>query len=313
MIINCDGMSLLFKSKFRHKMFYVSALPAIENGSQDGDCAPGVSGSVCTYKCNEGFTLNGNPEFLCQNDESWDKRDIPNCSPNTREGVRCPDINGLENGVTYGTCTQAIADKKCSFQCNDGYELYGPQEITCGADGNWNEESPQCSEVGTTSEPVTNEPATTEPVTDETTTSEPVTEEPVTEEPVTSEPVTEEPVTSEPVTKEPVTSEPVTKEPVTTEPVTKEPATTEPVTKEPATSEPETKEPNTKEPVTSEPVTSEPKTCPSLNPTPNGRGKSNINMDGTCDPGQSEKQCTLVCANGIYSVQMFWKIYELLY
>ena len=57
--------------------------------------------------------------------------------------VQCPDMlmNGnlnCSNGVT------GVFDDTCTFNCNEGYELQGPNNRICLADGSWSGGNPVC-------------------------------------------------------------------------------------------------------------------------------------------------------------------------
>jgi len=68
--------------------------------------------------------------------------------PFTFEGViqettiLCPQLEHITNGVV--TCDGRMPTEKCTFQCDEGYDVIGNFELTCLDDGSWNGEVPYC-------------------------------------------------------------------------------------------------------------------------------------------------------------------------
>jgi len=62
-------------------------LDPIEFGSFEGFCTPGQSGEKCTFHCNNGYGLVGNPVFQCLPTGLWDKTRPPSC-----EEIFCPNL-----------------------------------------------------------------------------------------------------------------------------------------------------------------------------------------------------------------------------
>ncbi|CAK8672821.1 unnamed protein product [Clavelina lepadiformis] len=92
--------------------------------------------SVCTYSCNGGFTLSGNPSVTCQSN-LWEGI-FPYCI-----NTSCPAINNLTNGVV--SCTNKnYLNSQCTFQCNSSFVLQGTSHLQCVARQQWNNDSPTC-------------------------------------------------------------------------------------------------------------------------------------------------------------------------
>jgi len=57
--------------------------------------------------------------------------------------VQCPELtNGIircPNGKTIG-----VFEDTCTFSCNDGFELQGPEIEICLANGSWSGGNPVC-------------------------------------------------------------------------------------------------------------------------------------------------------------------------
>ena len=69
--------------------------------------------------------------------------------------VQCPDLtNGTlqcQNGTTTG-----VFEDTCTFSCNAGYELQGPNNGTCLANGSWSGGDPTCVALNCSTSPPLN-------------------------------------------------------------------------------------------------------------------------------------------------------------
>lgn len=54
----------------------------------------------------------------------------------------CPQLEHIDHGVV--TCDGRMPSEKCTFSCDNGYEVFGNFELTCLDDGSWNGEVPEC-------------------------------------------------------------------------------------------------------------------------------------------------------------------------
>uniref|UniRef100_A0A8C2A4T5 Seizure 6-like protein 2 n=1 Tax=Cyprinus carpio TaxID=7962 RepID=A0A8C2A4T5_CYPCA len=120
------------------------ALPQIEFGWSSSSHPSLVRGSVLTYQCQPGYDIVGSDIITCQWDLSWS-----NNPPTCVKIQQCPDpgevVNGArsvhpESGFAVGTVVR--------FTCNQGYQLEGPNQISChGRDTGmpkWSDRSPKC-------------------------------------------------------------------------------------------------------------------------------------------------------------------------
>ncbi|XP_039255604.2 P-selectin-like [Styela clava] len=93
--------------------------------------------STCSFVCHAGYTLKGDKsELTCQIDGSWDGIE-PTC-----KDVICDDLS-LEEGTVScpdGTGYAAV----CKFECSFPLKLYGSDETTCLASGEWSHGVPEC-------------------------------------------------------------------------------------------------------------------------------------------------------------------------
>uniref|UniRef100_A0A669C6J2 Selectin E n=2 Tax=Oreochromis TaxID=8139 RepID=A0A669C6J2_ORENI len=94
--------------------------------------------STCSFSCEEGFELQGANTIKCSEDGQWNKN-IPTCKV-----VRCPLLEAPENGHINCSSTESVYNSQCSFTCDQGYLLEGPELLTCDNHGNWTGEKPTC-------------------------------------------------------------------------------------------------------------------------------------------------------------------------
>ncbi|XP_037393747.1 sushi, von Willebrand factor type A, EGF and pentraxin domain-containing protein 1-like isoform X6 [Pygocentrus nattereri] len=97
--------------------------------------------SSCEFSCEDGYTLTGSSsgQLVCEGTGHWnDSR--PTCEP-----VRCPTLEDPANGRI--SCGGDSYGSRCSFSCNDGFQLQGAPDITCTKSAEWNEEKPYCKVV----------------------------------------------------------------------------------------------------------------------------------------------------------------------
>ncbi|XP_052807627.1 sushi, von Willebrand factor type A, EGF and pentraxin domain-containing protein 1-like [Mya arenaria] len=85
--------------------------------------------------CNVGYQLAGSMFIICQNGPSWS--DIPTCDIKD-----CGDPTPVNGSVSDSTTTYGA---NVTVTCDNGYDLSASAEITCQADGTWND-IPTCVE-----------------------------------------------------------------------------------------------------------------------------------------------------------------------
>ncbi|XP_076814473.1 sushi, von Willebrand factor type A, EGF and pentraxin domain-containing protein 1-like [Clavelina lepadiformis] len=92
-----------------------------------------IPGTLCTFQCDEGFLMQGDPVSTCRDaddplDAAFDNP-TPVCSPNPM----CELIGNPQHGSK--TCTQkrplVLPGTICTFKCNEGYLLQGHQRSIC--------------------------------------------------------------------------------------------------------------------------------------------------------------------------------------
>ncbi|XP_074078072.1 E-selectin-like isoform X2 [Macrotis lagotis] len=118
-----------------------------QNGSVT--CAHSLNGdftyqSVCSFRCEEGFELQGSSQLQCTAQGQW-TQPMPTC-----EAVKCDAPHQLPNGSV--TCAHAPSgdftyQSVCSFSCEEGFELLGSPQLECTAHGQWAQPMPTCEAV----------------------------------------------------------------------------------------------------------------------------------------------------------------------
>lgn len=83
----------------------------------------------------------GSPSVTCRENGRWSGQ-LPTCARSPPK--QCQAIQAPPNGQTTGTCEPGIAGQRCSFMCAYGYTLIGRSELTCGPNGIWDGQVPQC-------------------------------------------------------------------------------------------------------------------------------------------------------------------------
>ncbi|CAK8697520.1 unnamed protein product [Clavelina lepadiformis] len=110
--------------------------------------------SVCSFTCDEGHSLMGQPQSTCLSNRNWDIP-APICIP-----IVCPNRLPVPNGSTE--CTDETAfGSICIVTCDEHYELVGEERSKCVDDngdplGIWDEALPTC--IAMTCEPAHSSP-----------------------------------------------------------------------------------------------------------------------------------------------------------
>ncbi|XP_065896410.1 P-selectin-like [Dysidea avara] len=92
---------------------------------------------TCSFTCNTGYELTSSDTRTCQSYGSWSSSD------DVCRRVQCPPLTNGTLQCTNGTTTGVFEDT-CTFSCNGGYELQGPNSGTCLADQSWSGGGPIC-------------------------------------------------------------------------------------------------------------------------------------------------------------------------
>ena len=62
--------------------------------------------------------------------------------------VTCKALSNPQHGRLLNCDSQQDRDDEygsiCSFQCNEGYVMYGSSTLSCKTDGNWSSQAPRC-------------------------------------------------------------------------------------------------------------------------------------------------------------------------
>ena len=110
------------------------------NGNLTCD-GPQITGTVCTFDCNLGYSLAGSQERHCLTNNEWSG------NSSTCEILHCDDLNGPENGDVLLPCNTRLRSS-CRIVCSSGFYTTSPnpfQECRVTPDNVavWSE-PPQC-------------------------------------------------------------------------------------------------------------------------------------------------------------------------
>eukprot|EP00075_Anas_platyrhynchos_P030139 XP_027319392.1 E-selectin isoform X5 [Anas platyrhynchos] len=118
--------------------------PSIAHGSVNcSDPSANVTwGTNCTFTCEEGFVLKGQDTLQCGSSGNWTKEQ-PSC-----EAVTCPVPSIAHGSVNCSDpSVNVIWGTNCTFTCEEGFVLEGPDTLQCESSGNWTKEQPSCKAV----------------------------------------------------------------------------------------------------------------------------------------------------------------------
>ncbi|KAM4706820.1 sushi, von Willebrand factor type A, EGF and pentraxin domain-containing protein 1 [Discoglossus pictus] len=109
----------------------------LENGFINGKSY--LFGDEVHYSCKHGFELHGPSRRVCHVDKQW----LP--SPPTCVSVKCESEPSIENAISVSSGN--IYRSNLTYICNFGYQLIGPQNVRCLANGTWSRPLPVCEET----------------------------------------------------------------------------------------------------------------------------------------------------------------------
>ena len=129
-------------------------LSAPANGQVDA--AVRIFGSVATYSCDAGFTLNGEATRTCGGEGAW-SGNAPSCDRELTphnfvtplseavlppSAIFCPLLSNPVNGQVVFPST--AVGSMATYSCNSGFSLNGESTRTCGTNGDWSGQEPTC-------------------------------------------------------------------------------------------------------------------------------------------------------------------------
>lgn len=117
----------------------LSCGPPPEVSFGDPSLASTYFGSVVTYSCMAGFTLQEEAAVRCQADGHW-STPHPECIP-----VECPHPEEISNGIVDVQGLMYLST--ALYSCKPGYDLVGNSTVICGQSGLWIGGVPACHPV----------------------------------------------------------------------------------------------------------------------------------------------------------------------
>ncbi|KAM4021369.1 P-selectin-like isoform 2-T2 [Anomaloglossus baeobatrachus] len=100
--------------------------------------------STCSFICNEGFNLVGNPSIHCVTPGQW-SAESPTC-----EAIKCKrPVEPENNGSMSCVSDQEVLpyNSTCNFSCDEGFTIVGSPSVRCLATAQWTEKPPRCKAV----------------------------------------------------------------------------------------------------------------------------------------------------------------------
>ncbi|KAB0377582.1 hypothetical protein FD755_012026 [Muntiacus reevesi] len=99
--------------------------------------------SSCSVSCAEGYLPSSTEATRCTSSGEW-SAPLPTCNV-----VKCDALSNPDNGVV--NCSQNHGslpwNTTCTFECQEGYKLTGPQHLQCTSSGIWDNKQPICKAV----------------------------------------------------------------------------------------------------------------------------------------------------------------------
>ncbi|XP_069718571.1 P-selectin-like isoform X2 [Phaenicophaeus curvirostris] len=100
-------------------------------------------GSTCAFSCQAGFALVGPESRECTATGTW-TGDSPHC-----RAITCPLLSAPDRGEM--NCSHLHGDfafgSTCTFSCQIGFALMGPESRECMATGTWTGDTPHCEAI----------------------------------------------------------------------------------------------------------------------------------------------------------------------
>ncbi|NXM71505.1 LYAM3 protein, partial [Serilophus lunatus] len=108
-------------------------------------------GSTCAFSCQTGFVLKGSESRNCTATGAWTGH-APRCEGRAAVGaqsIKCSALSTPKMG--QAACSHPHGHftfgSKCSFSCQTGFVLMGPESRKCTAMGTWTGDTPQCKAI----------------------------------------------------------------------------------------------------------------------------------------------------------------------
>ncbi|XP_038055355.1 sushi, von Willebrand factor type A, EGF and pentraxin domain-containing protein 1-like [Patiria miniata] len=108
-------------------------------------------GSWCRFTCDDGYQLTGSGVRRCLAQPGaaqgyWDGYEAL-CEVQTCPRAYIPANAYISNSQDCPATDQIPAGTTCRYACQPGHVLTGSTEVTCGNDGNWNSNFPDCQVI----------------------------------------------------------------------------------------------------------------------------------------------------------------------
>ncbi|KAI1892686.1 hypothetical protein AGOR_G00136110 [Albula goreensis] len=98
-------------------------------------------GDTVSAVCNEGYKIIGHNYRQCH-DQGWDG--VPPVCEEDPPEITCPKPSVANGVVVKGEVPVYKKGNSVTFSCTEGFSLSGSWKITCGPDGQWHPNPPEC-------------------------------------------------------------------------------------------------------------------------------------------------------------------------
>ncbi|XP_060793702.1 complement receptor type 1 [Neoarius graeffei] len=107
--------------------------------------------SKVSITCNDGYQLRGSSVVTCGADESWTPA-LPTCEQVMPVQVTCPPPAVPNTSGQDRYKMEYEVGEHATIFCQEGFELIGSSQVTCGADSQW-QTIPECRLIGEKCQP----------------------------------------------------------------------------------------------------------------------------------------------------------------
>ncbi|XP_053562653.1 complement receptor type 1 isoform X3 [Bombina bombina] len=103
-----------------------------------GFVGPYTLNSGVSFKCKDGFVMNGSSSSVCNIDSQWEPP-LPECL-----AITCPEPEVPNSERVTGVSGPYIVNSQVSFKCKSNFTMKGSNSSTCGITGQWAPPLPEC-------------------------------------------------------------------------------------------------------------------------------------------------------------------------
>ncbi|KAF7696157.1 hypothetical protein HF521_006251 [Silurus meridionalis] len=106
----------------------------------EGKSPPYKLGNFVRYKCEKGYKMEGSNLIVCK-ENGWDPS-LPQCTV-----ITCSNPPNITNGVFNPSKESYMIEEKVTYDCVEGFKLYGSPTISCTDNGQFEKFLPECRPI----------------------------------------------------------------------------------------------------------------------------------------------------------------------